>query len=37
MSSFGWKAELKAMSSSSSSESASWDSVYVACSWTFLR
>ena len=37
MSSFGWKAELEAVSSSSSSKSASWDSVFVACFWTFLR
>ena len=37
MSSFYWKAELDAVSSSSESESASWDNVSVACSWTFLR
>ena len=37
MSSFCWKAELEAVSSSSLSESTSWDSVSAPCSWTFLR
>ena len=37
MSSFCWKAELQVVSSSSLSESASWDSVSAPCSWTFLR
>ena len=32
MSSFCWKAELKVVSSSSSSESVSWDNVSAACS-----
>ena len=37
MSSFCWNAELEAVSSSSSSESASWDMASAICTWALLR
>ena len=37
MPSFCWKAELLAVSSSSESESASWERVSTASTWIFLR
>ena len=37
MSSFCWKAELSVVSSSSESDSASWESVSATSAWIFLR